>query len=387
MDTERAEGVARSEVFGAFPFIAAALDQAPGIRKALGTVLEKVLEVTGAGRGTIRLLDEERRALVLITARGFTPRFENADHRVAVGECLCGIVSGETVLAERLAEDPRLSRTLCRDEGVGALISVPLKAGGSISGTLTLCHPAPRAFRSEERGLLIALGEQIGVALEQAGRYQQIREQAIQEERALIAREIHDGVAQALAYLNVETKLLMGMVEGNSGEEVVRELERIRSVIREAYEDVRELLSDFRLKVHLEKGFAFAAREYLEAFSARTGIRTPLHVEDGVPARLPHMAEVQLLRALQEALSNVRKHAEASEVRVCIRAAAGSVEIVVEDNGRGFAPEMIAEDSGRLGLGIVRERLEQVGGGLGIVSVPGEGTRLSLTAALEEAVP
>jgi two-component system nitrate/nitrite sensor histidine kinase NarX len=387
MDTERAEGVARSGVYGAFPFIAAALDQAPGLRKALGTVLEKVLEVTGAGRGTIRLLDEEHQALPLFAARGFTPRFENADHRVAVGECLCGIVSGETILAERLAEETRLSRTLCRDEGVGALICVPLKAGGRVFGTLTLCHPAPRTFRLEERGLLIALGEQIGVALEQAGRYQQIRAQAIQEERALIAREIHDGVAQALAYLNVETKLLMGMVEGISGEEVVRELERIRSVIREAYEDVRELLSDFRLRVRQDRGFLSAVREYFEAFAARTGIRTTLSIESDAPFRLSPMAEGQLFRALQEALSNVRKHAGATEVRVRVRAAAGSVEIVVEDNGRGFAPEAVSGDAGRLGLGIIRERLEQVGGGLGIVSVPGEGTRLSLTAALEEAVP
>ena len=210
-----------------------------------------------------------------------------------------------------------------------------------------------------------------------------IEREAIIEERRRIAREIHDGVAQSLSYLNLKTKSVSDLLTSKDNVQALTELNEIREVVQDTYEDIRESIDQLSTEIKSVSILA-ALGNYVREFSSNNGI--PVQFEISKPfTRLSPVAELQLLRIAQEALTNVRRHAMASGVEVTLRNTAAEVEMVVKDNGKGFKLEELEEyPPGYHGLAIIRERAEGLGGNVLITTAPDKGTEVKINLPVEK---
>ncbi len=213
---------------------------------------------------------------------------------------------------------------------------------------------------------------------------EQAREQLIQkivtaqeEERRHIARELHDQISQDLTALLLGFKILQG--DSDIDERIVADIAQLQGMAAQISDEVRHLAVQLRPSVLDEVGLAQALIFYVEQWSAWTDTAVDFHLSGLEGTRLPLVVETTLYRIVQEALSNVRKHAQASEVSVIIGRRANEVRLIVEDDGVGFAmpisPES-TESTTRMGLISMRERAELLGGSLTIETAPGSGTTI-----------
>ena len=211
------------------------------------------------------------------------------------------------------------------------------------------------------------------------------RHMAVLEERERLAGEMHDSLAQVLGYVHLKaqtTKRALACQDVTKAEE---ELEDIASLAHEAYKDVREAILGLRETVSPAGGIAGTLRQYLQKFSRQAGISAELEVQGDEAPQLSPEVEVQLVRVIQEALTNVRKHANADKAWVRIRRHNGEVNINIEDNGQGFDPALVRANGQRFGVRIMRERVESVGGRFEIESSPSCGTKVQIYLPLAEA--
>lgn len=199
---------------------------------------------------------------------------------------------------------------------------------------------------------------------------------AAMEERVLIANELHDSIAQSLAFLKIQGQLLnQSFVSGNISQASI-DLASINRGIEECNGDVRELLAHFRTKIEPE-GLEKTIEKYLVRFNEETGIKTIFEISPDIPA-IPSETEIHVLRIIQEALSNIRKHAEASAVNVTI-SINGCFEVAVKDNGKGFNASPVKNRGfSHIGIEIMRERAHRLNGEIVIESLPGTGTKVIL---------
>jgi len=212
---------------------------------------------------------------------------------------------------------------------------------------------------------------------------QRIEREAIIEERRRIAREIHDGVAQSLGYLNLKTKVVSDSVSSQDTVRALTELGDIRKVVQDTYEDIRESIDQLSAEVR-NISIIPALTNYTREFGSNNGIKVKFDASKAFP-RLSPVVELQLLRIVQEALTNVRRHAQATEVGVKLKNTSEAVEMIVKDNGQGFAlSELEKAPPGYHGLNIIKERAEGLGGSLDISTAPGEGTELRVSLPIEK---
>ena len=209
------------------------------------------------------------------------------------------------------------------------------------------------------------------------------------KERARLSGELHDSLAQTLASVRMQVRLLDATLQRGDEAQAWQELEKIQDGLEEADRELRELIEHFRAPVD-EGGLAPALERAVERFRrACPEVRALLQTRwEGL--ELPDEAEFQLARVAQEALANVRKHARARTVRVLLAgdAASGHCRLLVEDDGIGFeAPAADAAGGGHIGLGLLRDRAAELGGRLQIESEPGEGTRVALEFEARPAAP
>ncbi|MGB2814847.1 MAG: sensor histidine kinase [Dehalococcoidales bacterium] len=210
-----------------------------------------------------------------------------------------------------------------------------------------------------------------------------IEREAIIEERRRIAREIHDGVAQSLSYLNLKTKSVSDLLTSNNSVQALTELNEIREVVQNTYEDIRESIDQLSTEIRSVSVLP-ALGNYVNEFSSNNGIP----VEFGVSrpfAQLSPVAELQLLRIAQEALTNVRRHAMASGVELTLSNTGDEVEMIVKDDGKGFKLEELEKYTpGYHGLNIIKERAEGLGGNFSITTAPGQGTEVKINLPAEK---
>jgi len=210
-----------------------------------------------------------------------------------------------------------------------------------------------------------------------------IEREAIIEERRRIARELHDGVAQSLGYLNLKTKLVSDSVSAQQTVQALTELGDVRKVVQDTYEDIREAIDQLSTEIR-NLPIIPALANFIREFGSNNGIKVQFDVPRAFPQLSP-VAELQLLRITQEALTNVRRHAQATEVEVKLEHTPQTVEMIVKDNGQGFNLTDLEEfPPGYHGLNIIRERAEGLGGSLSISSAPGEGTAVMVSLPTEK---
>lgn len=290
--------------------------------------------------------------------------------------CACGNLPSDArtrVMAIRGHDDACMRG--CLTAGFETLVSVPVRLQHRLIGEINVFYRSSTSLTSRETELLDALSSHLANALEGLRSAVLDREAAVAEERALIARELHDSIAQSLAFLKIQVQLLRKAT--NRGEEarVMSTLDELDEGLRESIHDVRELLTHFRARTSTDD-IERALKETLQKFQNQTGIVAHLHVDgQGVP--LPAKTQVQVLHVLQEALSNVRKHACASHVELDVLKGS-HWRFRVRDDGAGF--NVLEEhDESHVGMKIMHERAALIGARIDVRSERGQGTAVNLT--------
>jgi nitrate/nitrite-specific signal transduction histidine kinase len=237
-----------------------------------------------------------------------------------------------------------------------------------------------RRFSQEEVDLARVMGNELGLLIRDAQLYEQSKQLAVMEERGSLAREIHDGMAQTLGALRLKASQLEDAFDNQKIDESQGYLSELEEMISGAYRDLREAILGLRAAVDPGEGLVAALREYVTHYQAQHGLDVLLEARDDKVAALDGETQVQAMRVVQEALSNVRRHAGTDSATLQIIEDSGGLRICIKDEGRGFAPGLLGElhDGLHLGLRTMRERAESVGGTLTIQSSPGQGTRVVL---------
>lgn len=254
------------------------------------------------------------------------------------------------------------------------LLTIPLRDKEGIYGMLRLSLAAGRQLANWQERLLEALTRHIGVALGISHKIEQDRLLALQEERSIIARELHDSIAQSLSYMKIQASLLQPVLaDPVRRQEAEATLHDLRDGITEAYRQLRELLATFRLK--MEGDFRSLLTSAVDEYASRSGL--DIHLEANLSGcHLTPNQEIHTLQIVREALSNVVRHAQASQAWVrIVHSGEGEVAVSIEDNGIGIASP---DDTLHYGLSIMRERAQGLHGEIGIDNRPTGGVRVSL---------
>jgi two-component system nitrate/nitrite sensor histidine kinase NarX len=257
---------------------------------------------------------------------------------------------------------------------------VPLRYQQRVLGTLSLYSQGPMDKDNTEASKLFDnVGKHLGMAVAKARLDEESRKLSLMHERNSLAHELHDSLAQTLAGIGFQVRILAETLGDGEAPAAEREVVRIQNSLDEAHTELRELIANFRSPVDA-MGVVPALEELTERFRKESRIATYLQIECP-DLQLSPVSELQVLRIVREALNNVRKHSRAQTVRVLVRCeSGGTYRILVEDDGVGIGePAMDGNPGEHLGLSIMHERARRISGDLRIESEPGEGTRISLS--------
>lgn len=339
---------------------------------------EKITRITGADAAAVRLVTEDNERLLLLGQTRLPRAMSEAERCVHISECACGehlhTAPGAHVIPIRSLNRNALGH--CQAAGYQTLVVVPMRTQLRTVGELSLFFYGDRQMSDSERQLLDALVGHFATQLDNIRLAARDREMAVSEERNLMAQELHDSIAQSLAFLKIQVQLLRNAITKQRDADVTRTLAEIDAGVRESYADVRELLLHFRTRPGHED-IEHALRSTLSKFELQSGLSTRLTISGhGVP--LPPDQQIQILHVVQEALSNVRKHAGAKHVDLRVQQAP-YWRFEVCDDGIGFDLVHGKVDETHVGLNIMRERAARIGARLELASRPGGGTQISLS--------
>lgn len=260
------------------------------------------------------------------------------------------------------------------DQGDHQLLTIPLQDKEGIYGILRLALSPGRRLAAWQTRLLEALTRHIGIALGISHKTEQQRLLALQEERSIIARELHDSIAQSLSYMKIQASLLQPVLaDPTHRQEAETTLRDLRDGITEAYRQLRELLATFRLK--MEGDFRTLLSSAVDEYASRGGLKINLEV-NLAGCHLSPNQEIHSLQIVREALANVNRHARAGQAWVCVKhTGGGEVAVSIEDDGIGIGT---GKSSFQYGLAIMRERAQGLNGQISIENRPLGGTRVGL---------
>lgn len=342
--------------------------------------LERILSAMGADGAALRLYAPDFESISLVSTFALSPDFVAAESVIACDGCRCA--------GTRHDEEPRVFSTetigacplgrFFRD-GFATATVFPIVYGRQKLGVFNLYFRQNQSISEQEIRLLNTLAQHLGVAIETQRLRSREKELAVSEERNLLAQELHDSIAQGLAFLNIQAQLLQDSLKKRHLEEALQSVGRLREGIEESYEHVRELLLNFRTRAQ-DSDLDSAIRTVLTKFERQTGIETEFE-RLGSGAVLSGADTLQIMHIVQEALSNVRKHAAASSVRLTLLRDEAGITLSVCDDGKGFDPirEPKARSGRHVGLSIMSERAGRIGGECRIESAPGRGTTVTVS--------
>jgi two-component system nitrate/nitrite sensor histidine kinase NarX len=261
------------------------------------------------------------------------------------------------------------------EKGVAARHSVPIRDQNQQYGILILDLPSGVQLEDWQKRLLETVASHIALSIVRARQVSQNRLLSLMEERSVIARELHDSLAQSLSYLKIQVSLLEKSLSDHQDEKVRKTTAKLRDGLNSAYRELRELLTTFRLRM-TEEGLVRALEDTVSEFSERGNIDITLHNNIGNWMFSPNQ-EIHMVQIVREALSNIVRHAHAHHARVTLNSnMEGEVEITIEDDGIGMPDVNQLEH--HYGMAIMRERTQGLGGSLHVGTSELGGTAVKL---------
>lgn len=363
--------------------VAASINQVDDMDELLLRFLRVLKEMAHGVAATVQLTTSQG-LMRLVGSIGPDDRVLTESEQLPVPLCQCGkALSSGDVLCEHdaVACSRRNGRHMYGSDELEQ-ITIPLKFHGDVLGLYRLLiKKSSMEGREETYDLLYTIGSHLGIAIAKHRSDEEARRLSIIEERTALAHELHDSLAQTLASLRFQVRMLDETLEQEPGDSspARNELERIKNGLDEAHTELRELLNNFLAPVD-QRGLILALEKITQRFRQDTGVS--IFFQSGCrQVNMGASEEMQLLRIVQESLANIRKHAKAHTVRVLLTCSAdGEYRLLVEDDGVGFDNIRPHGNPGEhIGLSIMEERARRVGAELKIESEPGEGTRVELT--------
>jgi signal transduction histidine kinase len=347
--------------------------------EVLRLVARRARELAGADLATVVSTGEPGGEMRVVVAEG-TGAEELEGLTVPANGSLSGEVirAGRPLLVDDASADERAYGPMVRSGRMGASLFVPLTLRGAPLGTLAVANEVGgRRFTAEDVRLVETFADQASVGLEYGRAQDEIRRLSLVEDRERIARELHDGVVQALFAIGLS---LQGTAASTAD---TRATERIHDAVNEIDRVIGDLRSYvFGLRPHVlsaSRGLGEALDQIAHEFESTSEVTTVVELDESLETPLA-AAAVHIVQLTREALSNVGRHAQAQTCRVSLRRAGGRAVLEIDDDGRGFDPSAA---SGRgMGLGNIRSRASSIGGTVEIASVAGDGTTVRISLPL-----
>ncbi|MBT3047566.1 MAG: histidine kinase [gamma proteobacterium symbiont of Ctena orbiculata] len=368
--------------------VAAGINQSENLDELLLEYMGVFKRMVDARSATVHLVlpDDRVRQVGCIDLQG---RLYNEQEMLPIKLCQCGIaLSPGDILCSQDARvcARRNNRTMFSADQVER-VSVPMWYHGDVLGFYHLYVDKPGIYdgREDVLDILNTIGSHLGMAVAKQRSDSEARRLSIVEERTSLAHELHDSLAQTLASLRFQVRMLEETLQSDAiSAKALQEAQRIHNGLDEAHDELRELIYSFRAPID-QRGLVPALSKLVERFNQETGIPA-FFQPDCLKTDLNPNQEMQALRIVQEALANIRKHAKAHTIRILLRCRSpGSYLILVEDDGVGFEGAVPQGNPGEhIGLSIMEERARRVDGELSIESEPGEGTRVELVIRSEK---
>jgi two-component system nitrate/nitrite sensor histidine kinase NarX len=381
------------QVLDIFSEVSANLADEDDVEELLGRFLGTMLRLAKASAGAVRVVTTDGKHMRLVAARGLPREVVERERLVPIdcGHCGSALADENSRYEIDLNVCAKRTQHAYFERDCQAMVVVPLQHGGRLQGTYNLFLPERFELPEEVALLFKSIGEHLGMALENAHLKRENLRITLMNERQMMAAEVHDSLAQTLAYMKMRMALLQDALHdpsGVSGEIASKYAGDVGQAVDEAYRQLRELLVQFRSRMN-PMGLQQALSGIAQGFQDRTGIALEYR-NRVVDLRLSVDQEAQVFFIVQEALANVGRHSGASAAILTIEGAGDYYVVTIDDNGRGgqgfFA---IANRTGgfeehphlrdHFGLSIMRERARLIGGNVSVANLPAGGFRVRLT--------
>ncbi len=351
------------------------------LERSLGTMIR----LADAQAGAVRVVTREGAHMRLVASQGLAPEVVAAEQLVPLDCGICGAAVSDDAVRQSF-ELQHCAEHTSSDyfRRLGTAVVVPLRHMGRVLGAYTLYFDEKRDT-PEELGLLFrSISEHLGMALENARLLRENMRMTLMSERQLIANEVHDSLAQTMAYMKIRLALMHEALEASEQPRALKHAAEVQQALDGAYADLRELLSQFRNRMD-PLGLVHALEELKTKFYDRTGIELAFE-NRGTDLDLSVEEEGQVFHIMQEALANVARHSGAKHARLSMGFAGGEYRFAVEDDGLGFfafgqrlgGPDNHLHLRHHLGVNIMRERAQRLNGTIEITNLPQGGARVSL---------
>ncbi len=343
--------------------------------------LKYLLNLTGAHGGSVRLLDEKRGKLDYISIINLSNELVFNEQCTSATSCYCGeSIAQHSATIYQInkfkGDDLIKNEPICLQSKYKQFIVFNVKNNQRNIGLLTLYFNDCRVIDASNIRLIEILSNQLGVSIENQRLALQEQQFAVMSERNFMAQGLHDSIAQSLSFLNLQVQMLECALKDQDIVSANDNLKFIREGIQESYEDVRELLLNFRIRINTE-AFLDAVRSVVTRFKQQLKIEVALKIT-GEGKELEPQQQLQVVFILQEVLSNVRKHSQATAVNIEIINDKDFI-LAIQDNGIGFDLEIIqAKHDRHVGMIIMHERASRINAKIDFFSVVNQGTRIKL---------
>ena len=358
--------------------IATSLSQPGSIELLLDGFLDTFIDLVDARAASVRLATADGHTR-LVASRGLAPEVVEHDRLMQAQTCPCGwAASGGGLRIQRgTAPCARLIGRPMLERDCTEFVVVPVQYQDRILGVYNLFLDRPLAAMGDDMpDLLVSVGRHLGLAIEKARLDGEARRLAIMGERNIIGNELHDSLAQSLIGMRLQLKMLSESLERKDLGAALFEAHSLRRAMTQADADLRSLLTNFRLTID-EAGLAQSVANLVERFRRETGIAVFFQNECQTLVLSPAQ-EIQVYYIIQEALTNIRRHSGACNVRILLNSEGDLYTVLIEDDGLGMSGPDQPMPVEHAGLAIMRERTQRLPGQFVIESEPGEGTRIVL---------
>ncbi len=356
--------------------VSSKLNQLHSTQELFEHFLTMFINMTGASSGAARSLADDGE-LYLVAQRGVIDE-QGLVYHILSSDCFCG----EVAMAEKAGVQFSVhSCAKCvgkqsqKKADVGTIF-IPLRHHGKTLGIFNLFFDQEPSLAYDERALLESIAENIAIALDKSALDEQTKRMELSQERLFLSQEIHDSLAQTIYSLKLQVSVLGNSLKQAKQLDAYHQVELLQTNISQANQELRELMCNFRVPLD-PKGIKVSLENLVNRFKSEEGIATYLQVEGKF--KVDPEVEMQIMRITQEALSNIRKHAKARNVRILLTAKPYP-QLLIEDDGIGFVKDQNTSEimGNNIGMNIMRERARRVGAEIEVESETDEGTRITV---------